>query len=230
MLTSSNVLRYVPPSDHPEAACKSGGGLAHTPTSLMLLDKSPLASMFKLLHTNVVQTSAIMPSYFDTYGRKEPVGPGHIPTSFLAGQPSLPYFELLGQDQDKVKEFMHAMSITHRRSPITGMFDLKGIIETASRLESQQEEVCSEREKSPAWVDIGGGDGSVVKTFRQANPGLKAEWCVVQDLPEVVEAAKEAATNDDQLKGVQFLPMDFHKDAPVKGECFSQSTTSYISI
>lgn len=169
-----------------------------------------MSSMFKLMYTNVVETSTILPSYFDTYDRKEPLQAGHIPTSFLAGQPSLEYFELLNQNPDKVKEFMHAMSIAHRRSPITGMYDLSWIVEQGAILEH-------EKNGQPIWVDIGGSNGSVIKTFREANPGLKAEWCVVQDLPEVVKEAEEAAIGDEELKGVKWLPLDFHREVPVKG-------------
>ncbi|KAK4213068.1 S-adenosyl-L-methionine-dependent methyltransferase, partial [Rhypophila decipiens] len=210
MLTSSSVLWYFPPS----TAGSHKGSLAHTPTSLLLRSQSPLSSMFKLLHTNIVETSAIMPSYFDTYGRKEPVGPGHIPTSYLAGQPELAYFDLLNQDPQRVKEFTHAMSIQHRRSPITGMFDLTSVIALAEQMEQSRKPQAEER---PIWVDIGGSDGAVVKTFREKYPGLKPEWCVVQDLPQVVEAAREAAKDDALLKGVRFYPLDFHNEAPVEG-------------
>ncbi|KAM7207216.1 S-adenosyl-L-methionine-dependent methyltransferase [Naviculisporaceae sp. PSN 640] len=210
MLTSSSVLRFIPASN-PSAG---SGGLAHTPTSLMLRSQSPLASMFQLLHTNIVETSPIMPSYFDIYGRKEPTGPSYIPASYLAGQPELSYFELVNQDQEKLKSFMHAMTIAHRRTPITGMYDPEELIEFAEVMDRDSK---GSKEKPPIWVDIGGSNGSVIKTFLEAYPKLKAQWCVVQDLPEVVEAAKRDAAGDEKLKGVRFLPMDFHKESPVKG-------------
>ena len=91
------------------------------------------------------------------------------------------------------------------------MYDLSWVIKQGGVLEKEK----SER---PIWVDIGGSNGSVIKTFREKSPGLKGEWCVVQDLPEVVEAAEEAAVGDEKLKGVKWVALDFHRGVPVKGE------------
>ncbi|KAK3317962.1 S-adenosyl-L-methionine-dependent methyltransferase [Apodospora peruviana] len=195
MLTSGAVLQHVVPDR-----------LAHTPTSLLLREAHPMGSMFKVMYTNIVETSTILPSYFDTYGKREPEGPSHIPTSFLAGKPHLEYFELLNEDPDRIKMFMQAMSVTHRRVPTTGMYDMSWLLQQAA-----------EEPDRPVWVDVGGGNGHTIKVFREAHPKLRTEQCVVQDLPEVIETAKEVARKDEKLKGVQWVPMNFHKEAPVKG-------------
>jgi hypothetical protein len=199
MLTSNAVLQHIPSTP------SSPSRLAHTPTSMLLRTGQPMGAMFKVMYTNVVEVSTILPPYFTTYGRREPLGPAHIPTSFLAGQPHLEYFEHLNQDPARISNFMLAMGITHRNVPTTGMYDMAPVLAAAAANPSR-----------PVWVDIGGGDGHTVKLFRNTY-NLPASQCIVQDLPDVITAAKLTASSDPDLAEVLFLPMDFHRDAPLPG-------------
>lgn len=203
MLTSSSILHLVPASG-PSTPAR----LSHTPTSIALRSGQPMGAMFRLMFTNVVSTSTILPSYFSTYGRREPLGPTHIPTSFLAGRPDLDYFTNLNRDPAAIDDFMLAMAIAHRNAPTTGMYDMAPILAAAAADPSR-----------PAWIDVGGGDGHTVAIFRRAHPDLPAAQCLIQDLPEVcVQAAQKAAAEaDPELTGVRWAPMDFHADPPVAG-------------
>ncbi|KAJ4404002.1 hypothetical protein N0V85_004959 [Neurospora sp. IMI 360204] len=176
--------------------------LYHTPTSLFLVSTHPMSAMFSFLHTNIVSVSASLPSYFDTYGRREPVGANHVPVTVHEKKPELKYFELVSQDPKRMAEFMKAMSITH-------------FIEGADPRAGRRETV---------WVDVGGGGGHSVKLFLReygGHDGLKGHQCVVHDLDVVVqEGARRAAAqqeDDEMMKGVRFLPLDFHCQSPVKG-------------
>jgi hypothetical protein len=163
-----------------------------------------------VMYTNVLETSTILPQYFDTRGRKEPVDLNQIPAAFLDGKPELSFFELLNQDPAKMKNFMRAMSITNRgRVPITGMYPMDDVIQAANAQASPA--------GAPIWVDVGGGGGHTVKTFCLTYPDLPAERCVVQDLPEVCEAAAEQAKEDEILQNVTWVPIDFHKESPIEG-------------
>lgn len=166
--------------------------------------------MFSLLHTNIVSVSTSLPSYFDTYGRREPLGVNHVPITYHEGKPELKYFELVNQDPKRMKEFMKAMSITHSsRVPTTGMYDMTSVLSVAR---SGQETV---------WVDIGGGSGHSVKLFLKeygGQNGLEPSQCVVHELEDVVVGAKKAAEQDEVLKDVRFLPLDFHSESPVEGK------------
>ena len=173
-------------------------------------------------YKNVVEVSVVLPNYFNAYGRKEPTGPNHLPSSFLEGQPELQYSQVLNQDPARRQVFMHAMSLNHRRVPTTGMYDISWVIEKAR----QDPNRC-------IWVDVGGGTGYTVKVFREVYPELPAAQCVVQDLPEVIEEAK--SINDPDLREVTFIGFDFHKESPVPGKPFSFSplcvrTLSYHDI
>ncbi|KAK0641670.1 O-methyltransferase-domain-containing protein [Cercophora newfieldiana] len=198
MLTSNSILKHIP---------STPAHLAHTPTSMLLRTGSPIAAMFKLMYTNIVEVSTILPPYFNNYGRREPLGPAHIPCTFLAGEPELEYFQHINADPARIANFMLAMGITHRNVPTTGMYPMDGVLAAAKANPSR-----------PIWVDVGGGDGHTVKIFRSTY-GLPAEQCIIQDLPEVITAAQSAAASSpsDELTGVKFIPMDFHRDAPVPG-------------
>jgi len=199
MLTSAHILLH-----HPVSPTHPAPSLSHTPTSLLLLPGQPMSAMFSLMYNNVTAASTVLPAYFDTYGRAEPLGPGHIPTSYLAGRPEADFFSLLKEDEAALRNFGLAMRMTSKRVPVTGVYDMSRVLRAAA-----------EGGRETVWVDVGGGDGHTVKEFRAAYPGLRAELCVVQDLEEVVGAAREQG--DEALRGVRWVGMDFFKDAPVKG-------------
>ncbi|KAH6856912.1 S-adenosyl-L-methionine-dependent methyltransferase [Chaetomium sp. MPI-CAGE-AT-0009] len=200
MLTSSHILLHHPASPtHP-----AGPSLSHTPTSLLLISGQPMSAMFSLMYNHVAAVSTILPSYFDTYGRTEPLGPAHVPTSYLAGHPEEDYFSLLKKDEPALRNFGLAMRMTSKRVPVTGVYDMARVLRAAA---------AAGRET--VWVDVGGGDGHTVKEFLSEYPGLRAEQCVVQDMEEVVAAAREQG--DEVLRGVRWVGMDFFKEAPVKG-------------
>lgn len=201
MLTSSSILQLVP-ADGPSTPAR----LSHTPTSIALRSGQPMGAMFRLMFTNVVSTSTILPDYFSTYGRREPLGPSHIPTSFLAGRPELDYFTNLNRDPAAIDDFMLAMAIAHRNAPTTGMYDMSPILAAAAADPSR-----------PVWIDVGGGDGHTVAIFRRTHPALPAAQCLIQDLPEVCAQASQKASSDPDLTGVRWAPMDFHADPPVAG-------------
>ncbi|KAK3338089.1 S-adenosyl-L-methionine-dependent methyltransferase [Neurospora tetraspora] len=203
MLTSTAIL----------GRSQDGLCLYHTPTSLFLVSTHPMSAMFSLLHTNIVSVSASLPSYFDTYGRREPVGVNHVPLTVHEKKPELKYFDLVCQDPKRMAEFMKAMSITHSsRVPTVGIYDMTLVLSEAR---------AGGRET--VWVDVGGGGGHSVKLFLReygGHDGLKAHQCVVHDLDDVVqEGARRAGVQeeDDEMKGVRFLPLDFHCQSPVKG-------------
>ncbi|KAK4161525.1 S-adenosyl-L-methionine-dependent methyltransferase [Cladorrhinum sp. PSN259] len=208
MLTSSHILRHF-----------SANSVGHTPTSLLLRSAEPMAAMFGLMYTNIIEVSTILPSYFDTYGTKEPLGPSHVPTSFLAGQPELGYFEMLSKDEARMKGFMHAMSVTsHRRVPVTGMYDMNQLFR---RMETE------DLEERVVWVDVGGGEGHILKRFREEFPQLRKGRCVVVDLQGVVEEGKRKAGEEEERRkssnpellwhNVEFVAGDFMTEIPVRG-------------
>jgi hypothetical protein len=169
--------------------------------------------MFTLLFSQVAHVSTVLPAYFDTYGRREPTGPAHIPTSFLAGQPEQDFFSLLKRDAVALASFGVAMRMTSGRVPVTGVYDMGWVLEKAGAGTGTGRETV--------WVDVGGGDGHTVGEFLRVygDGGLKAAQCVVQDLEEVVVAGRRRAEAEKGvLRGVRWVGLDFLREAPVEGK------------
>lgn len=163
-----------------------------------------MSAMFSVMFQHVTATSTILPEYFDAYGRSEPLGPAHVPTTYLAGHPEEGHFALLKKDETAMNTFNLAMRMTSKRVPVTGVYDMTSVLDAAAA------------GRETVWVDVGGGDGHTVREFLLKYPGLKSEQCVVQDLEEVVTAARQQ--DEAELRGVRWVGLDFLHDAPIKGK------------
>ncbi|KAH6635659.1 S-adenosyl-L-methionine-dependent methyltransferase [Chaetomium sp. MPI-SDFR-AT-0129] len=218
MLTSAHILLHHPAST--SSSQTSDASLSHTPTSALLRPGQPMCAMFSLMFNNVAAVSTILPDYFDIYGRAEPLGPAHIPTSYLAGHPEEDYFSLLKRDEVALRNFGVAMRMTSARVPVTTIDGLERVVEDVVRAHTESwisRGKDGAEEENMMWVDVGGGDGHTVRDFLVKFPSIKAEYCVVQDLDEVVASAEKAGERDLLLKGVKWVAMDFLQEAPVKG-------------
>ncbi|KAK4202413.1 O-methyltransferase-domain-containing protein [Triangularia verruculosa] len=196
MLTSSHILLTASP-----------GELAHSPASLLLRSSEPMAAMFDLMYTNIVQVSDILPGYFDSYGRKEPVGPSHVPSTVLTGEPELEYFKSISRNEERMRNFTKAMKVTSGRVPVTGIYPLDRVL-------------LSGENGRMAWVDVGGGAGHVLRRFREEYTVLRRSRCAVVDLKCVVEEGSVVAARDEVMEEVQWIKGDFMKEVPVKGARF----------
>jgi SAM-dependent methyltransferase len=66
-------------------------------------------------------------------------------------------------------------------------------------------------------VDMGGSNGSVSMAIAQAHPALKL---IVQDRPDVIEAAKESELPKDLIGKVEFMAHDFFTEQPVEADVY----------
>lgn len=218
MLTSAHVLLHHPASS--STSQTSDPSLSHTATSALLRPGQPMSAMFSLMFNNVAAVSTILPAYFDVYGRAEPCGPAHIPTSYLAGHPEEDYFSLLKRDEVALRNFGVAMRMTSARVPVTAIDGLERVVGEVVRAHMGSRIKRGEGgagEENTMWVDVGGGDGHTVRDFLVRFPSIRADYCVVQDLEEVVASAEKAGKRDSYLKGVRWVAMDFLQEAPVTG-------------
>lgn len=196
MLTSSRILSLT-----------HNGELCHTPTSLLLRSSEPMAAMFDLMYTNIVRVSDILPCYFDTYGKKEPVGPGHVPVTVLTGEAELGYFESVAKDEERMRGFTRAMGVASGRVPVTGVYPLGKMLDG----------VEEEDDGRVMWVDVGGGGGHVLRRFREGCAGLRDRRCVVVDLAGVVDQGRMEAKGDELMMAVEWVEGDFMREMTVKG-------------
>ncbi|KAK4175760.1 S-adenosyl-L-methionine-dependent methyltransferase [Triangularia setosa] len=197
MLTASHIL----------SLSSTTGELSHTPTSSLLRSTEPMAAMFDLMYTNIVQVADILPAYFDTYGKKEPVGVNYVPATVLTGEAGLGYFESLANDEERMRRFTRAMGVAVGRVPVTGLYPL-------------EEVMMGQEDDRVLWVDVGGGGGHVLRRFRESYSVLRKGRCVVIDLGGVVEEGRAAVEKDEVMRGVEWVEGDFMREVPVKGARF----------
>lgn len=145
-----------------------------------------------------------MPAYFDKYGLKEPTGRYGSIFAYALGDPDLTVWEHLNRDQERMANFMTSMVAMAQQMPVTGSYDFSWV--AAKATESSERTLV---------VDVGGGKGHALDVICKATPGVPTGRCAVEDLPEVVDAAKKEAK--EALAEAQFVPMDFHSEQPIKG-------------
>jgi len=90
--------------------------------------------------------------------------------------------------------------------PIAGIYDFGWVVALA------ESDLSSDR---PVFVDVGGGKGQAIKAITKEFPGLPTHRCVLQDRPEVIKSVEALA--EPEIKTVQKMAIDFHKEQPVKG-------------
>lgn len=145
-----------------------------------------------------------MPEYFGKYGLGEPKDRYGTISAYASGDPNLTVWEHLDRNPEHQANFMASMVAMAAKSPVIGSYDLSW--------------VASKAEEDPSrtlLVDVGGSKGHAVQAICKATPSLPPSRCAVEDLPEVIEAAKESA--EGVLADVKFVNMDFHSEQPIKG-------------
>lgn len=144
------------------------------------------------------------PVYFDKYGLKEPHDPLVNPHTFGYGEVGTHYWDIIGRDPKRMRDFMQSMNTLEQLLPITGMYDF-GWLEVKSKEDAE----------SPIFVDVGGGKGQALKAILAAFPGIDSSRCYLQDRPDVIGYAKDE--NSPALAGVVMRPHDFFTPQPVRG-------------
>ena len=129
-----------------------------------------------------------------------------MPVTFANGKPELGFYEMMEQDPKWMHSFLKGMAHISEAMPIAGVYDFSWVVAEAEKDPNSSRAVL---------VDVGGGKGQSIKAIREEYPGLPLHRCVLQDLRETLEAGK--ALNDPELAQVQWVPVDFHKEQPVKG-------------
>lgn len=145
-----------------------------------------------------------MPQYFVKTGLREPQALSHNPYSFANGQFDKSYWDILGQDPERVGTFMRAMDTTQEMMPTKGIYDYSWVRNELDRDTSRA-----------VFVDVGGGKGHVVQAVCEENEWLPRERCIVQDRQDVVDQAERLDTPG--LRGVKFMAHDFNSKQTIQG-------------
>jgi hypothetical protein len=150
---------------------------------------------------------ARFPEYFQKYGRKEPQTINHVPNTFAYNCPDMGYYEMLEHDPPRMKRFMPAMAAIESRMPIAGIYDFGWLVAQAE---------ANPGAERPLFVDVGGSKGQAIVAIHREFPNLPLKRFVLEDRPEVIKEVE--IINDENLRPVKKIGIDFHKDQPVKGK------------
>lgn len=152
------------------------------------------------------------PKYFERYGRVEPTQQRGSPWTFARGQPEKTIWEIMQEDPDEVEVFAKSMRNSSRFYPMPGPYDFSWIVDHPIEDKSR-----------PLLVDIAGSDGEALLSILRNTPGLPPERCVLQDLPHVLDDVA-ITRQEEEIKALKKVPINFFKEEPVKGEISAIST------
>ncbi|KAL2173818.1 S-adenosyl-L-methionine-dependent methyltransferase [Thermothelomyces heterothallicus CBS 202.75] len=178
--------------------------VAHTDFSRVLTTPNPIWAMIQEGFDSQLKAWAAMPEYFDRFGLgTEPADRLQTVRAFAEDRLGSTVWEILHSSEERLRVFMLAMGVIEEQMPPLPAYDLGWAAEAAGRDVDR-----------PLLVDVGGGRGHALLGILKLTPGLPAHRCVLEDLPEVVEAARREVP---ELAEVQMVAMDFHKEQPVRG-------------
>lgn len=150
---------------------------------------------------------ASWPAFFTKYGSKEPKDETYNPLAFANGfDGRKKYWEIFaGRGGEFMAEFGESMEELQKVLPITGIYDFSWVGQYAK-----------DNIARPLIVDVGGGQGHILRAILAETPEIPPGRCILQDRIEVIQKV-ETAANDSQTKQFQKMATDFHKEQPVKG-------------
>ncbi|KAI1338568.1 S-adenosyl-L-methionine-dependent methyltransferase [Xylariaceae sp. FL0016] len=150
-----------------------------------------------------------LPGFFAKYGPRVPTGETAVPFCFPAGvDGELTYWELIARrGEANVDRFGRAMQGLRTHAwPYTGIYDFSWVAEYAKANADR-----------PLILDIGGGQGQMIRAILEETPEIPRDRCYLQDRAEVIQPVTEQTVNDPVMGSVQKVVVNFHTGQPVKG-------------
>ena len=142
------------------------------------------------------------------FGLVEPTSHTENPMSWGDDQFGKTPWEIISQDPEWLEAFDVSMKIQDEVMPITGIYDFNELKEGGLN------------DGRKVMVDVGGGRGQAITKVLAEYPDLPASGMVLQDRDVVVNQVKRGGELPEE---VDKMAIDFFKEQPVKGTCFSQS-------
>lgn len=189
----------------------SHGQVAHTDYSQMFLDKRA-STFFAYIFDFQLKSEAHWPEYFARgrgHGLVEPASASEMPLGLAWGHPDKTYYQILEAMPETAEAFNRTMAVgLDGMMPILGMYDFSWVGEYAAGQAEPGRTLI---------VDVGGGMGQALKAIIGEVPQIPAERCVLEDRPDVIEKARQAA-DDGVLRGVKMIGTSFFDEQPEKGK------------
>lgn len=136
---------------------------------------------------------------------KEPDDPLHNPYTAYHKQEGTPVWSIMMQNPERLKTFQTGMAGIDVAIPPVGHFDFGTLANTPEENAAGVVEL----------VDVGGGEGVVLRKILDAHPALSPGNCMLQERAEMVQLARDHRTLPPE---VRLMEHDFMTVQPVKGE------------
>jgi len=176
----------------------------HTHLSMPWAELHSLASdMFDFCYDSCLAPLVLLPDWLKHNNSvpSEPTGDNagtHNPLTYRHGTEGKSVFETLAQQPETLALFGRVLKAAAILKPFVGIYPW--------------ERLADSDPQRPLFVDIGGGPGHAVAAIIAAHPKLPVSGFVLQELPNVIELAKQSLP-----AGVQLQSHDFFTPNPVKG-------------
>ncbi|KAK7918364.1 Demethylsterigmatocystin 6-O-methyltransferase [Apiospora marii] len=179
---------------------EDGGAYRHTQTSLAYA--GPIGALFSPCYDEGIRALVQLPEYLSERAKEEAQNAKYSPFTWNEGQEGKATFEILSNMPART-EGIHtlASNVQHLR-PYTGFYDFAKLVSSED-----------DRDR-PVFVDVGGGNGHVIKEVLQAVPQIRPEQCVLEDRAETLALAQ---TTGLLPAGVRLLEHDYLTRQPVTG-------------
>ncbi|KAL2153412.1 hypothetical protein VTH82DRAFT_4567 [Thermothelomyces myriococcoides] len=194
--------------------------VAHTDFSRILTTPNPIWGMIQHAFDGALAAWASMPKYFDRFGvQTEPKDRLQTVRAFAEDRLGSTVWELQHSSEERMRAFMLAMGAVEEQMPPLPGRPRRGKKNAAAAAAAADDDDDDHHHHHhhhhrPLLVDVGGGRGHALLGILKQAPWLPARRCVLEDLPEVVEATRREVPD---LAEVQLVAMDFHKEQPIKG-------------
>lgn len=177
------------------------GEYAHTRLSIGYQGHAGL--VYGLAHDGGLIPMAQLAEWLEAKGTlSEPHGDDahtHNPYAWTRGQEGKTAFQIMDQNPARLAAFQKGQGNVAERNAVAGLYDFDAL--------------AKEKADVPVLVDVGGGQGYAIARIIKAYPAIRAEQCVLQDTPDVIELAKK---NEMLQPGVQFQAHDYFTPQPLK--------------
>ncbi|KAI0175722.1 S-adenosyl-L-methionine-dependent methyltransferase [Hypoxylon sp. FL1284] len=187
----------------------TSGYVAHSRLSPSYKTGDRNGSSFAMHHDDFQPVFASLPSYFDKYGPRLPLGNTKIPLTYAFGADGKSdHWEVLARHgKEHEEQFGFAMqAMINYAWPYTGVYDFSWV-----------EEYASSNSERPLIVDVGASFGHALRANLVKYPGIPPSRCAVEDRAAMIPSIREDHLKDPVMKDVQKVAADLHKEQPVKG-------------
>lgn len=175
-----------------------------------LLSKPLMSPAARAMIRGMAETTDIMPKLPDYLASLNYRNPNDRHNSFFgfAHQTDLNMYEWLQAHPEQMEIFNEFQSANAHLNEGSVQHILKSLLASDKSLRTCSGESEQENDKI-LFVDVGGGRGESLRTFRKTHPQLNGR-IIIEDLPKVIEGQEVA-------KGVEAIVHDFFSPQPVKG-------------